>query len=177
MRSKLSSSKRKELVIGLCRAIAALRSPEEVAEAIADLLTPREIEILAKRLQIAEYLIEGKDYNSIRSELKVGYSTIARVNTWLALSGKGYERLLTRRKKLPKPKTDEELYDPYSWHNIKRRYSAYFWPQLLLEELVRTADKKEREKIHKVLDRLELKRHRFTSKFNKDLYESFVKKL
>jgi TrpR-related protein YerC/YecD len=177
MRSKLSTNKRKELVLGLCRAIATLKSPQEVAEAITDLLTPKEVETIAKRLQIAQYLIDGEDYETIRSELKVGYSTIARVNTWLALSGKGYQIMLTRRKKSPRPKSEEEIYDPYSWYNIKRRYSMYFWPQLLLEELVRNADKKEKQKIKKALDKLEVKGRRFTGKFNKELYEAFSHQL
>lgn len=84
--------------------------------------------VQAKRLQIAGYLVKGDGYLLIRNELKVGFSTIARINTWLNLSGKGIKIILSRKKESPKPISDEKKYDPFSWHNVKRRYSLYFWP-------------------------------------------------
>jgi len=175
--SRLTPTKRKELILNLCRGIAVLHSPREVADAITDLLTPKEIETIAKRLQIAEYLVAGKDYEFIRSSLSVGYSTIARVNTWLNLSGEGFKIMLSRKKPIKKEENIEERFDPVSWHNIKRRYSLYFWPQLLLEEFLKKADKKEQDKIKEVLDKLEIKKSRFTNEANKKLYESFESNL
>lgn len=172
--SKLLPSRRKKLILGLCRALCVLNSPKEVAEALTDLLTAKEIETIAKRLEIAEYLVKGADYDSIRRDLKVGYSTIARINTWLNLSGEGFKLMFSRRKKAPQGISDEERYDPLSWHNIKRRYSLYFWPQLLLEELVKNADHKEKEKIFNLLDNLDIKKNQFTSKSNKQMYEMFA---
>lgn len=175
--SKLTSKERQELILNLCRALCTLRNPKEAAEALTDLLSPKETETIAKRLRIAELLVKGWDYQMIRGELKVGFSTIARVNTWLNLSGEGFKILLSRKKESPKPVSDEEKYDPYSWHNVKRRYNLYFWPQLLLEELIRQSDKKEKEKIRKVLEGLEVKAITFTNKTNKQLYESFNSQL
>lgn len=172
--SKLTPSKRKELILNLCRALAVLTSPKEVADAITDLLTPKEIETIAKRLQIAEYLVKGEDYAVIRSELKVGYSTISRVNTWLNLSGEGFKLMITRKKKSPRPLSEEEIYDPYSWHNIKRRYSMYFWPWLILEEFTRGADKAEKEKIKQIFEKLQIKGERFSKEENKRLYQMFA---
>lgn len=171
--SKLSSRRRKELIVDLCRALAALRSSEEVAEALTDLLTPKEVETIAKRLQIAEFLVQGDDYETIRKDLRVGYSTIARVNTWLNLSGTGFKIMLSRRKKSPSVPTEQDIYDPYSWHNIKRRHSMNFWPQLVIEEFMRVADKKEKDKIRKVFEKAEIEGKRFTRKENKELYEMF----
>lgn len=170
--SKLTPKKRKELILDLCRALAVLNSSTEVADAITDLLTPKEVETIAKRLQIAEYLVKGKDYDFIRSELKVGYSTIARVNTWLNLSGEGFQIMLTRKKET-KPLSLDEKYDPYSWHNIKRRYSLYFWPQLLLEELLKSASTKEKQKIKEVFEKLQMKKRYLRSEENRHLYEMF----
>lgn len=177
--SKLSSKKRKELIVDLCRALAVLRSSEEVAEALTDLLSPKEVETIAKRLQIAELLVNGEDYEAIRRELKVGYSTIARVNTWLNLSGNGFKIMLSRKKKSPKDNrpSEEDIYDPYSWHNIKRRYSMNFWPQLLIEEFIRVADRKEKEKIRKIFENAEFKGRRFSKEKNKELYEMFSSKI
>ncbi|MBI4067784.1 hypothetical protein HY407_05365 [Candidatus Gottesmanbacteria bacterium] len=175
--SKLTPKERKELIVDLCRSLVVLRSTEEVAEALTDLLTPKEVETIAKRLKIAEYLSSGKDYVYIRDVLKVGYSTIARVNTWLNLSGVGFKVMLSRRKKSPKQESIEEIYDPLSWRNIKRRYSLYFWPQLLFEEIVKTADRGEKKKIADAFEKLDLKRRRFNKWENKQLYQMFSSKL
>ncbi len=172
--SKLTPAKRKELILTLCQSLCTLKNSQEVADALSDLLTPKEMETIAKRLQIAEYLVKGDDYSTIRNDLKVGYSTIARINTWLNLSGEGFKIMFKRRAKAPAEISDEERYDPYSWHNIKRRYSLYFWPQLLLEELIKTSDKKQKQKINEAFEKLELKGRRFNSKNNRDLFESFT---
>ena len=175
--SRLSLTKRKELVLNLCQAIVVLNSASEVADALTDLLTPKEIETIGKRLQIAEYLVAGKDYESIRGNLSVGYSTIARVNTWLNLSGEGFKIMLSRKKPIKKEENIEERFDPVGWHNIKRRYSMYFWPQLLLDEFLKRADDKEKKKIKGIFDKLELKGRHFTNEENKRLYESFESSL
>lgn len=175
--SKLGSTQRKEIILDLCRALSTLKSPEEVADALLDLLTPKEIETIAKRLQIAEYLVKKIDYDAIREELKVGYSTIARVNTWLNLSGKGYKLIFSRMKKQTKTTSIEEKYDPLSWYNIKRRYSLYFWPQLLWEEYMRVADDREKNKIKEVFEKIEEKKSTFSGKTNKELFEMFSSQL
>lgn len=175
--SKLSSQERKELILNLCRGLVVLKSVEEVADALTDIFTPKEVETIAKRLKIAEYLTEGKGYDYIRSVLKVGYSTIARINTWLNLSGQGFQLIFSRKKKSPKTTTTDERYDPYSWHNIKRRYSIRFWPELLLEEILKSADTKEKEKVNKIMEKLDLKKRRFTGLENKMLYQMFSSKL
>lgn len=175
--SRLTPTKRKELIFNLCRGLAVLNSSSEVADAITDLLTPKEIETIAKRLQIAEYLVVGKDYEFIRSSLSVGYSTIARVNTWLNLSGEGFKIILSRKKPIKKDENVEDRFDPYSWYNIKRRYSLYFWPQLFFEEFLKRTDKKEQEKINEIFNKLELKGRHFTSEENKKLYETFESSL
>lgn len=173
----MSPNKRKELVVGLCRAIAALNNPEEVAEFLLDILSAKENETIAKRLRIAELLVQGYDYEGIRQDVGVGYSTIARVNTWLNLSGKGYRLALQRKKKDSKEPTLEEKYDPFSWHNYKRRYTLRFWPELLLEELIKQSNKNEKEKIKNIFEKLKIKSQTLSNKRNKELYENFTQKL
>jgi TrpR-related protein YerC/YecD len=175
--SKLSKTERQKLILALCRALSVLKNPQEVAEALTDLLTPKEVETIAKRLEIAERLVKGEDYITIRNELKVGNSTISRVNTWLNLSGQGFKIMLGRRKKSPEQPSLEEKYDPYSWHNIKRRYSMYYWPQLLLENLINQADQKEKKKILEMMDELQIKKQHFRNQRNKKLYEMMEEKL
>lgn len=169
--SKLSTSERKNLILELCEGLCSLKSPEEVAQVLTDLLSPKEIEIIAKRLKIAQLLSCGCDYEAIREELKVGYSTVARVNSWLNLAGEGFKILLDRRKNKPSSVTEEERYDPYSWYNIKRRYTLSFWPQLLLEELFKVFDEKEKKKINQVLDKINLNVNSVHSEKNKKAIE------
>lgn len=164
-------------MVALCRALSTLNKSEEVAEFLLDFLSPKENETIAKRLRIAELLAKGWDYINIRQEVGVGYSTIARVNTWLNLSGKGFKLVLKRKKQEPKEPSLQEKYDPYSWHNIKRRYSLYYWPELLLEELIKQSNENEKDKIKSVVEKLELKKRITSRKENRLIYEQFANKL
>jgi len=174
--SKLTPKERKRLIYELCQAISLLKSTEEAADLLTDLLSPKEIETIAKRLKIAEFLISGDNYDLIRKVLKVGYSTIARVNTWLNLSGIGFKTVISRKPKEKKEILNEEKYDPYSWYNIKRRYTLYYWPQLLLEEIFKSSDQKQIKKVMEKLEKLESKGKRFSSEDNKELYRNFSSK-
>jgi len=158
---KLSKKERQELLITLCEALATVRKRDEAAQFLTDLLSPQELEMLAKRLAIAKHLIDGKTYDFIRGILKVSHNTIARVNAWLTLSGSGFRLVIERTKNITQKdssKEFEEKYDPYSWQNIKRRYSMYFWPQLLIEEIIKKFNEKEKQKLFSILSSIEGKR-------------------
>ena len=101
---KLSKKERQNLLIALCEALTSIKKKEEAAQFLADLLSPQELEMLAKRLEIAKLLIDGDTYATICGKLKVSHNTIARVNAWLTLSGSGFrlviERTRIKRKKI-----------------------------------------------------------------------------
>lgn len=157
--SKLTKNQRQELMLTLCKALISLKNEQETARFLADLLSPQEVEMIAKRLEIARLLVEGDNYETIQGKLKVSPVTIARVNTWLNISGEGFKTAIerTKRKKKGYEHSKEEVYDPFSWYNLKRRYSTYFWPQLLLEELIKQSDNKQKEKIFTILHSIENK--------------------
>ena len=161
---KLSKKERQNLLIALCEALTSIRKKEEAAQFLADLLSPQELEMLAKRLEIAKLLIAGDTYDTIRGKLKVSHNTIARINAWLTLSGSGFrlviERTQNRGKKIY-DHTFEEKYDPQSWYNIKRRYSLHFLPELLIEEIIKRSDEKERQKLDSILSSIEGKPEMF----------------
>jgi TrpR-related protein YerC/YecD len=157
--SKLTKSEQEELLIGFCRALAALKTPQEAAQFLKDLLSKQEAEMLAKRIGIARLLIKGFTYEDIKSFLKVSYGTIARVSQWLATSGEGY-RLIMSRVKEEKSKLQEdaeELNKSVSWKQIKRRHALYFWPDLILEEFVTSAKKQQKERMRKTLNKFDEK--------------------
>lgn len=163
---KLSKDKQESLVFDLIHAIIAAQTVSDAALFLQDLLTQSELKILGKRLRIAKLLLEGRTYEEIEKNLHVSHGTVAKIAAWLTDRGDGFRRIV---KKLPKQKDEKSWHEYSDWDKIKRKYSLYFWPELLLEEIVKGADRKQKEKIRSVLDRVEEKSelHRRLAKFLK----------
>lgn len=153
---KLSQDKRGDLLRDLVNAFSSLKSPTEAALFIQDLLTEREVTNISKRLRIAKLFLQGKKYEEIEAELHTSHGTISKVGAWLAEKGDGFRLAIQR---LPE-KTKVKDWREYSqWDKFKRGHPMYFWPELLLEEIVKTANKKEKERLRKVLESLGEKSH------------------
>ncbi len=129
--------------------MATLGNPSDAAEFLKDLLSEAELLMLARRLQIAELLIEGLTYEQIRKEIKVSFGTIARVQTWLTLYGEGYRKILKRIAKKGKNSAGLSSFD-----KVKRKYPMYYWPELLLDEIVKSANKREKNRLQKIVEQL-----------------------
>lgn len=171
--NKLLKSEKQRLLIALCQAVSSVKNSEEAAQVLTDLLTPSEIEMVAKRLEIAKLLIQGKTYDQIRTRINAGYSTIGRINTWLNLAGEGFKIAVSRMKSEQKQPTMDEKLDPFSWHNIGRRYPARIWPLMAIEEFLKIAKGNEKSKLLTILQSMEGKR--ITKGENKEYFESFNK--
>jgi TrpR-related protein YerC/YecD len=171
--TKLTKREKQELIVEFCQTLSLIKNSEEAAKFITDLLTPRETTMLSKRLKIAELLIKGKDYQTIRGRLKVGYSTIARVNTWLSLAGEGFKTILSRKRPPKEGRDPQDIYDSLSRYNFKRRYALYFWPQFIIEAIAEGKTKKERQKILSSLANFRKKSRVYNKQLNKKLYELF----
>ena len=65
------------------KAISLLQNKQQVHDFFFDLLTHTERKMLAKRFQVALMLLQGKDYQTIRDEVKVANATVTKVNNWL----------------------------------------------------------------------------------------------
>ncbi|MBI4067258.1 hypothetical protein HY407_02650 [Candidatus Gottesmanbacteria bacterium] len=78
---------------------------------IEDLLTPTEQVMLAKRFSIAYMLLEGYDYRTISSILRVSSATINAVATTLHIGGSGLRSIVMSIKKDEKMK---EFVDEFS---------------------------------------------------------------
>ena len=154
---KLSSKEQEELLTDLCEAFLSLRNPSEAVQFLTDLLSRQEAIMLAKRIKIAKFLIEGMTYDEVRRILKVGHGTIARVGEWLLNSGKGY-RLIAERTKKEKPKPLGSFdYAMKDWRAFRRQFPLMFWPQLLIEEVIKSADKHQKEKFRSALKKMDQK--------------------
>lgn len=170
--SFLSKDSQEQLLQDFCEALANLRTVQEVLPFLTDLLTKAEVLVLTKRLQISKLLLKGKDYRTIEKELGVSHGTIARVAAWLAESGEGFRLVADRTKKQTQNSFSNR--EPSEWDKLKRRYPSMFWPQLLLEEVVRSANKRERERFHKAIENLDRK-SLFYRRFSKLLATSYKK--
>lgn len=159
---RLSKEKQTDLFIKFAQTLASLRSAEEVAHFLKDLLSEGEVQMLAKRLRIAELLIDGLTYEQIISDIKVAPTTIARVQTWLELYGEGYRTAINRTNK--HKSNDNDHTKPFT--QLKRKYPMYFWPQLLLEEIVRSASTREKQRLLRVVEQMKEK-----SKLSKELLQ------
>jgi TrpR-related protein YerC/YecD len=79
----------------LFKAIAGLKSKDEVAKFLADLCTPAELTAMADRWKAARLLREGLSYREIYEKSGVSTATVTRVARSLT-SGAGYRLVLDR---------------------------------------------------------------------------------
>jgi TrpR-related protein YerC/YecD len=153
-KTKLSRQEVEKIFYRFCLAISELPNIQEVASFLRDLLSYQEAEMIAKRLRIAELLLDGDKYEEIMEKIKVSAGTIARVQEWLKMSGSGYRKAVEQVKK--KYKDDIGKSKNFgNWSSIKKRYPIYYWPEILLEDIIKSANKKQKDKFKRVVHEME----------------------
>lgn len=157
---KLTKKDHEDLITDLVNAIVGAKSIGDAALFLQDLLTKTEMKNLSKRLRIAKLLLDGMTYEEIEKKLHASHGTVAKISAWLAERGDGFRKIIAS---LPK-QTETKSAELSDWDNIKRRHSLYFWPELLLEEIVKSANGRQKQRIKDVLDGLEKK-----SQLHKDI--------
>ena len=80
----------------LFAAVAALRSPEECKAFFKDLCTPAEIQAMADRWAVVEFVQKGLPYREIHRLTGVSVTTIGRVARCLADGNGGYSIAVNR---------------------------------------------------------------------------------
>lgn len=78
----------------LAKAFLKLKSEQEVANFLRDILTIKEMEEFANRLEMAKLLKQGMSYKAIAKKLKVSTTTVTRTAHWLFHGCGGYEKVL-----------------------------------------------------------------------------------
>jgi TrpR-related protein YerC/YecD len=98
MKSHRNVSPRQEALAerNLFTALAALQSPEECRAFLRDLCTPAEIQAMADRWSVVEYLQRGLPYREIHRLTGVSVTTIGRVARFLAGGNGGYSVVAQR---------------------------------------------------------------------------------
>lgn len=74
----------------LCRALLALRKPEEMRAFLRDLCTPSELEALVDRWSVVPLILEGLSYREIHERTAVSITTIGRVARFINQGNGGY---------------------------------------------------------------------------------------
>jgi TrpR-related protein YerC/YecD len=92
MKSHRTLSPRQEALAerNLYAAVAALRTPDECRAFFRDLCTPAELQAMADRWAVVEWLKRGLPYREIHRATGVSVTTIGRVARFLANGNGGY---------------------------------------------------------------------------------------
>lgn len=129
VRTHLVDKKERFKIIGeFFEIVSNLKNKDEVIGFFIGLLSPSESLMLARRIQIAEMLLEEKGYEEIRKKLKVSFQTIAKVYQWLYAENETYkkqigsqlERKRKRIKNSSKRFNDGSLLNKYAHHRLLR---------------------------------------------------------
>lgn len=80
----------------LVSAIVGLQSEDEVRALLQDLCTPREIEDLSQRLEVARLLDAGEPYLAVQERTGASSTTVSRVSKCLNGEAGGYRTVLSR---------------------------------------------------------------------------------
>ena len=103
MKTHRNVSRRQEALAArnLFEAIASLRTAEECRDFLRDLCTPAELQAMADRWAVVNFLKRGIPYREIQRLTGVSVTTIGRVARYLASGNGGYSlaarRVLTQR--------------------------------------------------------------------------------
>ncbi len=87
-------------------AITLIEDRGEAITFLKDLLTPTEVRMLSKRLQIADMLAKGYRYEDIRNYVHVTGQTVCNVNTKLEFGNDGLVKILKRLEKIDQKRQD-----------------------------------------------------------------------
>lgn len=100
--------------------ISSLNSPEETFELFDKILTPREINDMARRMTALEMLDEGRSYSDITMRLGMSSNTISRIS---AKAGFGFRRcsskVIDNNTRLPKIEKSKIRYKGAPTYKIK----------------------------------------------------------
>ena len=80
----------------LYQALLSLKTEEDCALFLEDLLTKKELDALAQRLHAAKLLIEGKTYEQIIKDTQISSTTLYRVSTCVRYGNGGYKRIIKK---------------------------------------------------------------------------------
>lgn len=94
--NNLSKAEKEELLDKLFEAIKGLKSKQEIVDFFRDLLTDSESVMLARRLQVAQMIMDDKSFHEIREEMGASFDTINSVKRFVEYGSNGYKSVIKR---------------------------------------------------------------------------------
>jgi len=145
----ISREEQKHMLNMLWTMIALLETREDVENFFKDLLSPTESMMVARRIMIANRLLEGEGYDTICHDMGAGPGTVASVHRWLQ-QGKGYKDLIPKLQKEQErqrkvSEKEKVSYERGSLEWMKRRYPLHFLLLNIVDESNLRAPKKLRK--------------------------------
>ncbi|MAG11792.1 MAG: hypothetical protein CMI52_03215 [Parcubacteria group bacterium] len=148
---KLSEEKEKAILVILCHVITRLKKMDQVAEFLSNLLTPAETRMIAKRLAVANMLIENHKYKAIAKELNVGEATVARMSEWINNSEKGFlESYRISRSFKPNIGTPKKWHELTDFEKLMEMLGSYNAGPRSYNQKQKAAHLKTKQTIHKL---------------------------
>ena len=130
------------LLVDFFMAISRIESKNEAELFLSDLLTKKELRMLARRLRIAILLSLDFTFSEIVKEMRVGRQTISTVHHWLEEEGAGYRLVIDKIISYVKVPSNEALNTTWSDNNYSsRKYAQYYWPAELISAIGVFAEK------------------------------------
>jgi TrpR-related protein YerC/YecD len=128
---EMDKKERQVIIYELFRIIEKIKNKQEAINFFMGALTPSEILMLARRIQIAQLLIDGSVYDEIKSKLKVGSETIHRTDQWLNSGNEKLEKWLANLIKTEHTDKKERVLPVYHEKGLLDKYPFYrFWSDL-----------------------------------------------
>ena len=83
-----------ENIENLYKAVVSLKDVDTCRRFFIDICTPKELQDLSDRLQVAKLLLDGNTYEKINEETGMSSTTIARINRAILYGEGGYKDVL-----------------------------------------------------------------------------------
>jgi len=125
----LSEKEKKQYFDDFYSMVSLLQDKEEIQNFFKDLLTPSEMVMISRRIQIAKMLMKGATHEDIREELGVGNTTISYVDKWLNEGFGGYKNIVSKHKAKNKKGKEIKINEgglPFSLDHLRKKYPAHF---------------------------------------------------
>lgn len=126
----LPKEQRIQLIGEFYDTIHSLKSRDEIRAFFRDLLTPDEITMLMRRIEVAALLIADFTYEEIHKLIGVGRGKITNVQKILRRGGEGYrvaiDHLLDNRKARLQKRARQRKLQESPFEQEKRRYPGHF---------------------------------------------------
>lgn len=122
---EINKKEKNQVINDLFDSIDKLKTKKEIVKFFLGLFTSSEALMLARRIQIAQLLLEGESYDYIMRKLKVSSHTIHRTDQWLhrgkELDVKWLHSIVKKEKKrneIKKRRYSGSMLDRYAFHRF-----------------------------------------------------------